>query len=109
MMKELNYMFDEERYHRVMTPGFSRVSFGGFVGFVFVVSLIYFLVLGPEHTFLSLNALLHWIDKLSSKERLVMISFVPVYLSFMIFGGGVFGGLLGHYIQKYIFRRHHKS
>lgn len=90
-----------QREERKRSPSLTdQINLGGIIGFIFTMALMYFLLLGPNHSILSLGSILNWVSHLSSGEQLLIISLIPVYLSLLIFGGGAIGAMSGHYIEK---------
>jgi len=64
------------------------------IGFILTLSMMYFLLLGSAHTIFSLSYLLDLITQLPAHEQLLAMSMIPIYLSILIFGGGVIGGIM---------------
>lgn len=66
----------------------------GFVGFLVMILLMYFLLLGPDKTVFSISTWDHFIRHLPYQEGVVVLCILPLYFAGMIFGGGALGWYL---------------
>lgn len=78
----------------------SHLSWGKVLGFFIALTVLYYLLLGPHLTILSLKILFQWVEHLHTKTQLLAISLIPIYFALLIFGGGALGAFIGYWIQQ---------
>ena len=78
---------------------YDEINLGCYIGFIVVMLTMFLLLLGVHQSIFALSAIFLWISHLSSKKQLVAISLIPIYLSLLIFGGGIVGAYIGKKIQ----------
>jgi len=93
----INKSHNNKRFFR------KEMNVGCYFGFSIVVITIFLFLLGIDHTVFSLGAIFIWISHLSSTKQLIAIGLMPIYLSFIIFGGGIIGAIIGKKIQALLF------
>ena len=78
---------------------YDEINLGCYIGFIVVMVTMFLLLLGVHHSIFSLSTIFLWVSHLSSIKQLIAISLIPIYLSLLIFGGGIVGAYLGKKIQ----------
>ncbi len=71
-----------------------------------MLSALYFLLLGPDHTIFSISTLNTFILHAPNWEGRLVIFFIPIYFSVMVFGGCVVGWLVGTVLHRLL---HHTT
>ena len=78
---------------------------GGTLGCLLMLMAMYFIMLGPEQTVLSIHTICTHIKALSSLDQTIILCLLPIYFSIMIFGSGFIGWILGTKAHRLFFRK----
>ena len=90
-----------KKYNQNMQTQTNKIGLGGIIGLIVIISSLYFILLGPDHTIFSLNTLVNWSSTLSKNDQVLIVALLPAYLAILIFGGSFLGLKVGSFLQRY--------